>query len=87
MTLSKLYAISVSDMKSGKRTETVAYARHVAMYVIRKMTDKSYKEIGDIFGRDHSTVMTACDKVSINIKTKKNTDSEIKKIMREVKKI
>lgn len=85
--VSKLYAISVSDMKSGKRTETVANARHVAMYVIRKMTDKSYKEIGDIFGRDHSTVMTACDKVSINIKTKKNTDSEIKKIMREVKKI
>lgn len=83
--VSSKYGVSVEDMKSKKKTEAVANARHVAIYIIRKLTDKSYKEIGNIFGRDHSSVMHSCERVTTNIKTVKNTDSDIKKLIKEIK--
>jgi chromosomal replication initiator protein len=55
-----------------RRTRTVALPRQIAMYLCRQLTSLSLVEIGAIFGgRDHSTVMYACDKVA----TKVNTDS------------
>ena len=81
----KYYGVSVEDIKSKKKNDTVANARHIAVYVIRKLTDLPFKKIGEIVGRDHSTVMSSISKVEINIKTKKNTDSDIKKIIKEIK--
>ena len=79
------YGIAVEALKSKKKTDNIAKARHIAIYIIRKMTDKSLKEIGEIFGRDHTTIMASCNKVEIDIKTMKNTESDIKKIIRSVK--
>ncbi len=79
------YGIPVEALKSKKKTDNIAKARHIAIYIIRKMTDKSLKEIGEIFGRDHTTIMASCNKVEIDIKTTKNTDADIKKIMKLVK--
>ena len=72
-------------MKSKKKTDTVANARHVAIYIIRKLTEKSYKEIGAIFSRDHTTVMASCERVTTNIKTMIKAESDIKKLMKEIK--
>ena len=84
-TVAKYYGVSVDEMKSKKKTDAVANARHIAIYIIRKLTDKSFKEIGGIFGRDHTTVMASCDRVNTNIKTMIKTDSDIKKIIKEIK--
>jgi chromosomal replication initiator protein len=84
-TVSKYYGVPVEDIKSKKKTDAVANARHIAIYIIRNLTDKSYKEIGAIFSRDHSTILAACDKVATNIKTMIKTDSDIKKIIKEIK--
>ena len=84
-TVAKYYGVSVDDIKSKKKTEDIANARHIAIYIIRKLTDKSFKEIGNIFSRDHSTVMASCERVNTNIKTIIKTDSDIKKIIKEVK--
>ena len=81
----KYYGVTVEDIMSKKKTDTVANARHVAAYIIKKLTDLPYKKIGAILGRDHSTVMFSINKVEINIKTKKNYESDINKIIREVK--
>ena len=79
------YGLSVEEIKSKNKTDNVAKARHIAIYIIRKMTDKSLKEIGAIFGRDHTTIMASCNKVELDIQTKKNTEADIKKIMKLVK--
>ena len=79
------YGVTVDALKSKSKTDAVANARHAAIYIIRKMTDKSYKEIGQIFSRDHSTAMASYDKAQTLIKTKKNYENDIKKIMKEVK--
>ncbi|MBQ8380293.1 MAG: chromosomal replication initiator protein DnaA [Clostridia bacterium] len=84
-TVSSYYGVSVEELKSKKKTDTVANARHVAIYIIRKLTEKSYKEIGAIFSRDHTTVMASCERVTTNIKTMIKAESDIKKLMKEIK--
>ena len=81
----KYYGVTVEDIKSKKKNDKVTNARQVAIYIIRKLTDLPFQKIGDFIGRDHSTVMYSIGKVEINIKTVKNTDADINKIIREVK--
>ena len=51
-------------MKAKRRTKGVAFPRQVAMYLSRELTDASLPRIGEEFGgRDHTTVMHACDRV------------------------
>lgn len=58
------FGINVEDMKTKKRTRAIAYPRQVAMYLARELTDASLPRIGEEFGgRDHSTVIHACDKI------------------------
>ena len=83
--VSKHYGISVEDMKSKKRTDNIAKARHVAIYLIKQHTELTLKEIGGIFGRDHATVMASIDKVSINMKTVNGYEREIKRLSKEIK--
>lgn len=48
-----------------RRTRTIAMPRQVAMYLTRQLTDLSLVEIGRLFGgRDHTTVLYACEKVA-----------------------
>jgi len=55
-------------MISKKKTSQVAQARQVAMFLTRKHTRLSLKSIGEAFGgRDHSTVIHACDLISKKI--------------------
>jgi chromosomal replication initiator protein len=52
-------------MTAKKKTAKIALARQVAMYLSRSLTDSSLKVIGAAFGgRDHSTVIHACDLIS-----------------------
>jgi chromosomal replication initiator protein len=85
-TVAKYYGVRVEDILSKSKTDNIAYARHISVYVIKKLTDLSYKAIGSfIGGRDHSTVISSYNKVEQYISTKKNTESDIKKIIRDVK--
>jgi chromosomal replication initiator protein len=59
------YKIKISDIKGKRRTKVIAWARQVSMFLSREMTDSSFPEIGTrIGGKDHSTVMYACDKIA-----------------------
>jgi len=71
--VAEYFDIKIPDMKTKKRTRQVAYPRHVAMYLAREMTDLTLPEIGGHFGgRDHSTVIHACDKVGLDLKKNQN---------------
>jgi chromosomal replication initiator protein len=63
-TVSEFFGIRVEEMKAKRRTKGVAFPRQVAMYLSRELTDASLPRIGEEFGgRDHTTVMHACDRV------------------------
>ena len=57
--ISAQFAVKVADLKSPKRTRSLAFARQVAMYLARKVARASLPAIGEKFGRDHSTVIHA----------------------------
>ncbi len=72
------YKVQVSDLKSKKRTRKVAFPRQVAMHLCRKMTDLSLIEVGSHFGgRDHTTVIHACDKIESWVATDNQGRREI----------
>jgi len=80
------FDIKISDMKTKKRTRQVAYPRHVAMYLAREMTDLTLPEIGGYFGgRDHSTVIHACDKIGVDLKKNQNIKNLLQKLMLDIK--
>ena len=77
------YNLSVAQINSKARTANIIVARHIAMYLVRELIkDISFIQIGNEFGgRDHSTVMKACDKVQKNIEK----DMNYRKAIAEIK--
>lgn len=57
------YGLRITDIRSNRRHRAVARPRQVAMYLARNLLDHSFPEIGRAFGRDHSTVMSACRRI------------------------
>ncbi|HMO17717.1 MAG TPA: chromosomal replication initiator protein DnaA [Oligoflexia bacterium] len=73
--VAKQFNVSINDLVGKRRTQNVALARQVAMYLCRKHTARSFPEIGAIFGgRDHSTVIHAIK--SVNDKLCRTINSE-----------
>ncbi len=85
LSISKKYGVSVEDIKSKKKTDNIANARHISIYIIRKLTDLSLKEIGKILGRDHSTIISSVNKVELNMRTIKNYENDINLLIKEIK--
>lgn len=81
----KYYNIEVEDFNAKKRTKAIAYPRQVAMYLTRDLTDLSLPKIGEEFGgRDHSTVIHACDKISKDIENNFDFRNLIQRIVKEI---
>lgn len=63
--VAEYYNIPLRELTGKKRTRNIARPRQIAMSLSRELTGNSYPEIGQAFdGRDHSTVIHACEKVS-----------------------
>ncbi len=59
------FGVSIDQMCGRSRSREIALPRHVAMYLLRSEVNVSLPQIGETFGgRDHTTVMHACDKVA-----------------------
>ncbi len=79
------FGVSPEDMKSKKRTDNIASARHAAIYIIKQLTELTLKEIGAVFDRDHATISASIEKAEKNMKTVNNYESEIERLMKEVR--
>jgi chromosomal replication initiator protein len=76
----------LSDMKTKKRTKAIAFPRQIAMYISRQLTDLSLPEIGEAFGgKDHTTVMYACNKIEKLVKKDPEKKNQINKIIENIK--
>ncbi len=80
------YQITVEDMNSKKRNNKVALPRQIAMYLSRQLTDESFPRIGIEFGgRDHTTVIHACNKIELEIKNNKEFKNTIDLLKKKLK--
>jgi chromosomal replication initiator protein len=50
-------------LRGPGKTRALAQSRQIAMYLCRELTDLSLPKIGQVFGRDHTTVMYAQKKI------------------------
>lgn len=76
------FQTSVPELKGKKRVRQIVIPRQIAMYLSRELTDASLPKIGQEFGgKDHTTVMHACDKIARQIKT----DTEIKSAVSDLR--
>lgn len=62
--VSQYYNIRVSDLSSPRRNRSLARPRQIAMCLVKELTAHSLPEIGQAFGKDHTTVLHACRKVA-----------------------
>jgi chromosomal replication initiator protein len=75
------FNISMSDLLSNKKNRIYSYPRQLAMYLARKCTSLSFKEIGQSFNhKDHSTVIYALRKVEKEKENNKDVQKDLSKI-------
>jgi chromosomal replication initiator protein len=81
------FNIDLRDMKSKRRTDAIAFPRQIAMYLARTLTDEfSTNDIGDAFGgRDHTTVMHACNKIKEKMNSDPYFNAKLNQIIKKVR--
>jgi chromosomal replication initiator protein len=76
-TTAEYYKIRVADLLSKRRSRSIARPRQIAMAISKELTGHSLPEIGDAFGgRDHTTVLHACRKISELRKTEQKIEED-----------
>jgi len=85
--VAKHFHLNPKEMSSKKRTDAIAFPRQIAMYLARSLTECSTTEIGQSFGgKDHTTVMHACNKIKLRLSSDPYFVALINKIVEEIKK-
>jgi chromosomal replication initiator protein len=78
------YNIKKEDIIGSRRTKEVAAARHIAIYLVRTITEMSLPNIGKIFNRDHSTVMSSIEAAEKRLRLDPILEIEIKEMIKEI---
>jgi len=85
-TVADYFSLSTQDLKGKKRTKVIAFPRQVAMYICRELTELSTTEVGLEFGgRDHTTVMYACQRIENRMRTDPTLEPTIQSLIRSIK--
>jgi chromosomal replication initiator protein len=80
------YGLLVDDLIGPRRARPLVTARHVAMYLVRTLTDYSYPSIGKIFGgRDHSTCISAYEKIQTQMKERRQLYEQVTALIHQIK--
>lgn len=84
--VSAYYKISADELYGKTRTSAIATARQIAMYLCRTMTNLSLPKIGEIFGgKDHTTVLYAHNKISGEMKERRELYNQVTEVINKVK--
>ncbi len=82
----ELFHVSVADLRGDRRQQSIAYPRHIAMYLCRELTDVSLPKIGTKFGgRDHSTVLHGVNKITRLLKEDREAFNVVQELTTRIK--
>lgn len=85
--VSSYFNVSVKELVGNSRTQTIAYARMIAIYLIRTKYNVGLKKIGESFGnRDHSTIAHAVDRIENDIKINESVKQDVDNIVDKLNK-
>ncbi|WP_139415645.1 chromosomal replication initiator protein DnaA [Agromyces laixinhei] len=82
------FKLTVDDLYGSSRSQAVATARQIAMYLCRELTNLSLPKIGQLFGnRDHTTVMYANKKISELMKERRSIYNQVTELTARIKQV
>ncbi len=80
------FKLTVDDLYGSSRSQAIATARQIAMYLCRELTNLSLPKIGQLFGnRDHTTVMYANKKISELLKERRSIYNQVTELTSRIK--
>ena len=79
------YNLNRSELASPTKKKNIAYPRQIAMYLCREMTDVPLVTVGELLGgRDHSTVIHGCERISTDLRTNEQLQSTIENLRKKI---
>jgi chromosomal replication initiator protein len=82
----KMFGWTVDDLCGKSRRRPLVTARQIGMYVFRELTDYSYPKIAEEFGgRDHTTVMHACEKIRAQMAERRVVFEQVNDLINRIK--
>jgi chromosomal replication initiator protein len=86
--VAEYFSLTVEDLRSERRTQTVVFPRQVAMYLSRELTDLSLPRIGQLFGgRDHTTIHYGHDKIARRMKEDRSLYNLIQELTSTIRRL
>ncbi len=86
--VAEYFSLTVEDLRSERRTQTVVFPRQVAMYLSRELTDLSLPRIGQLFGgRDHTTIHYGHDKIARRMKEDRSLYNLIQELTSAIRRL
>ncbi|MBQ7897096.1 MAG: chromosomal replication initiator protein DnaA [Clostridia bacterium] len=82
--VSKKYSVPVEEIKGRKRTKELSNARHITIYILRTITNMSLTDIGKYFNMHHTSVLSACSRITEDIKIDPVLEHDISTLIREI---
>jgi chromosomal replication initiator protein len=80
------FSVTLTELTSERRSQSIVYPRQVAMYLSRELTDSSLPKIGKHFGgRDHTTVIHATSKIARLIREDRSVYNLVQELTARVK--
>lgn len=75
--VARYFELSLEEIYGNSRAAAIAQARQIAMYLCRELTSLSLPKIGQLIGRDHTTVMYANNKIAELMKERRSVYNQV----------
>ena len=85
--IASAFNLDSETLRGKKRVARVNHARQVAMFLAREMTESSLPQIGDVFGRSHTTVLHGCNKIEAEIKLDALLASRVRQLRKQITRV
>lgn len=83
--IANMYNITISDLISSDKKSKYVLPRHIAMYILKNKYNFTYAKIGSILnGRDHTTIMNGCKKISNDLENNEELKTAIESILKKL---
>lgn len=81
----EFFKIKAEDLFGKSRKKNVNHARQIAIYLIRQLLNEPYEAIGEIFNRNHTTIMYSNDQIELKLKEERDLAEEVEAIRKLIK--
>ena len=86
MVLYNRYGHSREELVGNKRTKDIANTRHMAIYLINRITEMNYSNTAKIFNRDRTTIMSSIEVIEKKLQSDSEFASNMETMVREIEK-